>query len=120
LPLKEKEQTEMTNAEKFRTPKERNREFKKFCKDKPCGVCPCKGIMDDGSMTRCVLDWLELEYKEVELKPCPFCGKMPTLKTEFNAREQPRYYYVACSCGATFTNADCESDAAERWNRRVK
>jgi Lar family restriction alleviation protein len=113
----------MTNGEKYKTVEERVKEFKKFCKEKNCEGCPCRDtVRDYSSPARCVLVWLDLEYteKKTELKPCPFCGKVPTLKTELNACSKPRYYYVACSCGATFTNADCEADAIAMWNRRVK
>lgn len=108
----------MTNGEHYKTAKERTEGVRKFCNTfAGCHECP---IHPRKQPYDCAYAWLELEYKETELKPCPFCGKVPTLKTELNACSKPRYYYVACSCGATFTNSDCEADAIAMWNRRVE
>lgn len=110
----------MTNGEKFKTAEERTDGFRKFCRNFECCIdCP---LYRREQSYACDFAWLDMEYKEknVELKPCPFCGKTPTLKTHFNACSKPRYYYVACSCGASFTSADCESDAVALWNRRVE
>jgi Lar family restriction alleviation protein len=107
----------MTNGEKYKTAEERTDGFRKFCTEfETCIGC---SLYSRNHPRDCTFAWLDLEYK-AELKPCPFCGKVPTLKTELNACSKPRYYYVACSCGATFTNADCEADAIAMWNRRVK
>ena len=95
----------MTNGEKFKTAEERRKAYNKY-------TLKNSSIIDEFS-------WLEFEFVE-ELKPCPFCGKVPSLKIISDPCAKPRYYYVACSCGATFTNADCKSDAVERWNSRVK
>ena len=58
-----------------------------------------------------------------ELKPCPFCGKEPELRTL--SGNQSTYYYIECR------NFDCllycytkhkyenYQQAIEAWNRRV-
>lgn len=65
----------------------------------------------------------------IELKPCPFCGNMPVLKTDIRyprpACKPKRAYEVVCQ------NSDCiigfvddryrltESEIVELWNRRA-
>lgn len=87
------------------------------------------------------LDMLKLAIKEdrarkqksrIELKPCPFCGKSPTLQY-YNERgetlsvdmeETPEnivYAYVSCrNCGIDFTfdRADTAKEVIELWNKR--
>lgn len=68
--------------------------------------------------------------KQIELKPCPFCGGEGKLNEHWesagmgaNARE----FYVSCkSCRAHggmasefFENGDLRAKAIERWNRRA-
>lgn len=55
------------------------------------------------------------------LKPCPFCGQVPELKT-FTG-ESCTFYYIRCAnpeCPATCASVqDKESSkAAARWNKR--
>ena len=108
----------MTNAEKFKTADERFKEFKKFCKENNCEGCICKDtIKDYSSPVRCILVWLEMEYNESELSPCPFCGDEATT---FKAEER---YYVACvnddciaSCPMNSFSSEAEAIAA--WNKR--
>lgn len=45
----------MTNGEKFKTAKEREEAFKKFCNERNCGTCPL--YEEEG----CKFAWLDLE-----------------------------------------------------------
>lgn len=62
--------------------------------------------------------------KDVELKPCPICGRKPKISKIYKYYNYKRYvkYFVCCP------NDDCveqrmayfsEEKAAENWNRRV-
>lgn len=63
------------------------------------------------------------------LKPCPFCGEVPTVEVLVNAGMEPdtgaRYdtYYVGCTwCAESGTvgfDCDSEQDAIETWNFRA-
>lgn len=63
-----------------------------------------------------------------ELKPCPFCGKIPRLKTDirYPQGEQIAAYEVVCSnWECIIYNADdvyfpTPQDAIIAWNRRTK
>lgn len=60
--------------------------------------------------------------KEIDLKPCPFCG-CPDLRLWSSKwrypREEPRQYYgIECKgCGASIYGTP---KWAEKWNRRVE
>lgn len=94
----------MTNAEKFKTAKERREAYQTYFYKNWEPVEKFK--------------WLELEYKE-ELKPCPFCGSTPVMANNMDSMKSLSYY-VKCACGARFASALSESVAAEMWNRRAK
>ena len=104
--------TTMTNGEKFRSPEERAREYKKYCASQGgCNKCPLKRF----SSLRCLYEWLELEYKE-EVKPCPYCGY-----TEIDVvLSHCHGGYDACckDCGATVV-AQSKTEVINKWNRRV-
>jgi Lar family restriction alleviation protein len=68
--------------------------------------------------------------KEIELKPCPFCGGEAALMKRTECAGHGCYIpqvFVACkNCGAKggkadayFDDGDLESIAVERWNRRA-
>lgn len=112
----------MTNGKKYKTAEERFDEFRKFCKDRQCEHCPCKGEIH-GSDYKCMLEWLDLEYKE-ELKPCPFCGSkdIDYFETDFGRADDPFYFVIKCKdCNANIyaENGSLE-DAIAAWNRRAK
>lgn len=64
-----------------------------------------------------------------DLKPCPFCGKMPILKTDTRyprpEREARKAYEVVCQnweCIIGFVDDKyklSEQEAIDAWNRRV-
>jgi Lar family restriction alleviation protein len=102
----------MTNGKKFKTTDERIEGFDKFCKCMDCEHCPCKGKIH-GSVQKCSLVWLDLEYKE-ELKTCPFCGG------EAMKRKSNRVYYVFCTnCSVKTVDSITPDGAIAAWNRRV-
>lgn len=53
-----------------------------------------------------------------ELKPCPFCGGMPTLESHLADMEEPGWAFVHCPCGGEAEMSDYESQAIEGWNTR--
>lgn len=106
-----------TNGEKFKTPEERANAFKNFCSCQPAGCNECE--LNRYKSIECNFAWLNLEYKEVELKPCPFCGRMPVVANNIDSMRSLSFY-VKCACGARFASALSESAAAEMWNRRAK
>lgn len=98
----------MTNAEKFKTAKERRKEYEKYCKHKVSQNLPMFDI----------LDWLESEYEE-ELKPCPFCGDEARVIECFH--EGSEYYWIECKeCYGRTTGSLSKDDAIAAWNRRVR
>ena len=109
----------MTNAERFKTPKERTIAFRKFCTNKICKGCDANCIFSDKIHDsfgfKCEFAWLDLEYKE-ELKPCPFCGceKISTLVLHGDERK------LRCTkCGAQTSVFIDKKDMIDSWNRRV-
>lgn len=104
----------MTNGEKFRTPEDRTREYKKYCASQNgCNKCQ----LEKFSSLRCLFEWLNLEYKE-ELKPCPFCGHYDIRIIKNSTGD---VWYVSCfTCGCS-TGGDVVKDMAiAAWNRRAQ
>lgn len=87
----------MTNAEKYKTAKERRKAYYKY-------------LSADSPVTDEFL-WLELEAEE-ELKPCPFCGgEAKTISSGV----------VRCSCCGSQTRVFTSINVAiPTWNRRAK
>lgn len=58
---------------------------------------------------------------EIKLKPCPFCGGQPELKTVGDYHSL--YVYACQSCGKTpvlsYEAASTVKGATKTWNRRV-
>lgn len=58
-------------------------------------------------------DW-EVEEKEEELKPCPFCGNEPKIWLNHG------YHFIYClGCSVRTVNCSKKEHATEAWNRRV-
>jgi Lar family restriction alleviation protein len=110
-----KEKKEMTNGEYYKTAMERTEGVRRFCKMfKNCPDCP---IYPRKQPCDCAFVWLELEYKEVELKPCPFCGSKAKLHSNADR------HVILCSkedCHAAFVarSFESEEDAIAAWNKR--
>lgn len=102
----------MTNAERFKTAKERRLAYSRYSVE--CLKYKYStAIMDE-------FVWLEHEYKEeFRLESCPFCGSTPVMANNMESMRSLSYY-VKCACGARFASALSESAAAEMWNRRAK
>lgn len=55
-----------------------------------------------------------------ELKPCPFCGGNPTLRSQTIAPNGEFYYRIECRCCGAGTDWKYTTDGAlESWNRRA-
>lgn len=53
---------------------------------------------------------------ETTLKPCPFCGAEPIMRTGGRGG-----FWALCErCGAQLRMSDTKSDAVRNWNRRAK
>ena len=64
-----------------------------------------------------------MEKKEMELKPCPFCGEEPQVirikgKDGWRDRFTVRCPYDHGGCGAEGGMYHSEAEAVEAWNRR--
>ena len=112
----------MTNAEKFKTAKERAMAFRKFCANKICkgheANCVFFDKLHDKTKHMCEFAWLELEAKN-ELLPCPFCGCEAILdrKVAFMTSS----FRVKCSNCEMCTELHSFKNAAiATWNRRAK
>ena len=61
----------------------------------------------------------------VELKPCPFCGRMPKfhkcaeLENERLAAHYAGKVGIHCDCGIVTIPFNSVGDAMKAWNRRV-
>lgn len=59
---------------------------------------------------------------QIELKPCPFCGKPAKLGGGDNVDGSP-YYYIYCSnideCGANQFGTSSKEETVFKWNRRA-
>ena len=53
-----------------------------------------------------------------KLKPCPFCGSKPYIRSHPVAQKQ-KQWAVQCQCGARFFFVNRRYKAIEAWNRRV-
>lgn len=106
----------MTNAEKFKSAKERTEAFDVFCDNDGCVKCPCYNDRSDRIL--CTFSWLDLKYKE-KLKSCPFCGGTPVMADNTETMKSLSYF-VRCTCGARTVSALSTRAAAAIWNRRVK
>lgn len=102
----------MTNEQKFKTPEERNRGFRRFCDDHICNnECPCRKRSAD-----CRFLWLSFEAEEEKPLACPFCGSDAEVVIT-----APMGVYVRCKeCGAFVAAFSTKADAIAAWNRRVK
>ena len=96
----------MTNNEKYKDPKERAKKFLEFCANSQFKERFSTSI-------ECAYAWGDIEYKEEELLPCPFCGGEAKLVSSVES-------WVECkSCGATSQFCACDSGTIEKWNKRV-
>lgn len=104
----------MTNAEKFKTAKERCREFEKFCGNKRCESC----VLKYGLGYRCILAWLDMEADMEKILPCPCCGGECVVSSHsegYNVNCSSRYCYI----GKTFESRDEAIAAHNRVARAV-
>jgi hypothetical protein len=57
----------------------------------------------------------------LELKPCPFCGRIPNMGAEVkkDLNTSAKWWFVICGCGADGPPDLGWSGAADKWNTRV-
>jgi len=105
----------MTNQERYKTIKEREIAFQKFCAERKrnCHKCPvlsCR-VVEDG----CKFAWLTIEAEGKPL-PCPFCGGV-----SIPMHKDSGFYSVQCDdCGSTTSDFDTKAEAIAAWNKRKK
>lgn len=110
----------MTNGEKYKTPQERYKAFRKFCDKHICDdnlcddECPCHK-----SNFGCHFPWLALESEVEKPLPCPFCGGEAEVSEGYSV--MPKGVFVQCKhCWAFVAGFKTKTDAIAAWNRRVK
>jgi Lar family restriction alleviation protein len=108
----------MTNAERFKTAKEREEGFYDFCDGKNCKECALKDVRNNGTAISCPFYWLELQHKK-ELKSCPFCGGKAKVGSRVGCGVD--YYFVECTgCFAKTVSKLQRDEAVDDWNRRAE
>ena len=105
----------MKNQEKYKTAKEREQAFVRFCGQHICHRCPLNERRKI-SACGCTFGWLEMEA-EKELLPCPFCGgKASAVDSGVSI-----VAYVRCdNCHSSSGDYDTKEEAIAAWNRRAK
>lgn len=111
----------MTNQEKYKTAKEREDEFRQFCKShRVCEACPLfevrRAYNAYSFQYGCLLKWLEIEVEE-ELLPCPFCNGTPLRCHDGTLGV---YYVRCCDCGSMTKDFTTKDEAIAAWDRRAK
>ena len=56
----------------------------------------------------------------MELKPCPFCGVVPTLSQDYFGRYDVRCLNTVCEIMPSTRVYDKLEDATAAWNRRAE
>lgn len=112
----------MTNAEKYKTAKERSQAFDSFCNSHRKGLSCLPGCANcefKDADIKCTFLWLECEAPTEKPLPCPFCGCEPSI------HQSGIKYNIECK------NEDCgvqvytfyfrsKAEAIAAWNRRDK
>ena len=63
---------------------------------------------------------MKVNTKDIEIKVCPFCGKLPHIWRELNSR-----YFIDCNYGdclfqpGLLTSTETRELAIEKWNKRT-
>lgn len=102
----------MTNAEKFKTTKEREEAFSKFCEAHECSTCPLK---EDGNYR---FSWLELEAEEEKMT----ASEVADILAEHNKwrRGEGEYVGAGAKCNITPKELGIAIDRAVEILRSVK
>lgn len=54
-----------------------------------------------------------------ELKPCPFCGEIPSIIIDGLPFNEDEWFEIKCRCDFTFDNR-LRKDLIKSWNTRAK
>lgn len=101
----------MTNEEKYKTPEERNKAFRRFCDNRICNDgCPCHK-----ENANCGFLWLALEAEEKPL-PCSVCGGESIVIEPWITGGAS----VICKKCWAFIWARSQAEAIAAWNRSAK
>ena len=112
----------MTNAEKFKTAKERSQAFKRFCNSHRKGlswIANCANCEFKDADEKCIFLWLAQEAPAEKPLPCPFCGNEPNVYT-VNGKYYIRCSNYNCKVGVCTIAHESEYGVIETWNRRAK
>lgn len=104
-----------TNAEIYKTAKEREIAFRHFCRSSR----DCDGCSIRYSTGKCEFLWLELEAKYSRLSQCPFCGTEDIRVYSESNSDGKLFWARCCGCGAMSEKVKTKLDAIKGWNKRV-
>jgi len=106
----------MTNAEKYKTAKERTDAFVNFCNSRI--VCRNCELEHDRDKDGCRFAWLEREADASNPLPCPCCGGAATVVYLTDGKGEAS---VQCKfCGLNTLNYATAEEAVSFWNKRYQ
>ena len=105
----------MTNAEKYKTAKERSDMMRVFCDKHVCCKCPVRRM----DAFDCSFAWLEREAEEEKPLPCPFCGREIHGNSGHLRADQVHYWFECVSAECMYRSAHflTEAEALAAHNR---
>lgn len=113
----------MTNAEKFKTAKERSQAFGSFCNSHRKGLSclpACANCEFKDADIRCTFLWLECETPTEKPLSCPFCEAKGNVIHGGNSRGHLVYFVTCDNCECRTMHYETKSEAIAAWNRRAK
>lgn len=106
----------MTNAEKFKTAKERIETFNAVCNYNKCEICPIRSGKGEDPI-QCFAHWLDLQFTDgIKIEKCPYCGSECYVMSHSEGHEV-RCSQRHCYVGKTF---ESKIDAITAHNKLCK